>query len=243
MARADWSAKGMSPPRSSPAAPGSCARSPDSRAPAGAGYALENRLAMARTLGGLQGRLNIERQAPFFAAFREGLAARGRRADPRIGLLTPGKLNPSYAEQAHLARYLGFLLVEGADLAVRDDDRLYIRTIAGMKRIDALWHRVDPRLLDPLALDSHSAIGVAGLIDAMAADEVVIANAPGAGVLEAPAFAAFLPKLAETLLGEGLELHNIAPWWCGQDAERSPVEARLDDLLIAPAFSPAPLGL
>jgi len=182
------------------------------RAPAGAGYALENRLAMARTLGGLQGRLNIERQAPFFAAFRDGVAARCHRSDPRIGLLTPGRFNASYAEQAHLARYLGFLMVEGADLAVLDD-RLYVRTIAGLKRVDALWHRVDPRLLDPLALDSHSAIGVAGLIDAMAADAVVIANAPGSGVLEAPAFAAFLPQLAQTMLGDPLKLPNIATWW------------------------------
>jgi len=212
------------------------------RAPAGAGYALENRLAMARTLGGLQGRLNIERQAPFFAAFRDGLAAACQRVDPRIALLTPGRLNPSYAEQAHLARYLGFLLVEGADLAVLDD-KLYVRTIAGLKRIDALWRRVDPRLLDPLAFDSHSTIGVPGLIDAMAADNVVIANAPGAGVLEAPAFAAFLPMLAQHFLGEGLKLPNIATWWCGQDAERAHVAEALDSLLIAPAFGPSPLGL
>ena len=212
------------------------------RAPAGAGYALENRLAMARTLEGLQGRINIERQAPFFAAFRDGLAALCRRVDPRIGLLTPGRLNPSYAEQAHLARYLGFLLVEGADLAVRDD-KLYVRTIAGLKRIDALWRRVDPRLLDPLALDSHSKVGVPGLIDAMAAGNVVLANAPGSAMLEAPAFAAFLPRLAQQLLGEELKLPNIATWWCGQDAECAHVQGDLDSLLIAPAFGPNPLGL
>jgi uncharacterized circularly permuted ATP-grasp superfamily protein/uncharacterized alpha-E superfamily protein len=212
------------------------------RAPAGAGYALENRLAMARTLGGLQTRLNIERHAPFFAAFRDGLAALCRRVDPRIALLTPGRLNPSYAEQAHLARYLGFLLVEGADLAVLDD-KLYVRTIAGLKRVDALWRRVDPRLIDPLAFDSHSKIGVPGVIDAMAAGNVVIANAPGAAMLEAPAFAAFLPRLAEVLTGKGLELPNIATWWCGQDAERAQVEARLDSLLISPAFGVPALGL
>ncbi|MDV3459113.1 circularly permuted type 2 ATP-grasp protein [Sphingomonas sp. HF-S4] len=212
------------------------------RAPAGAGYALENRLAIARTLGELQSRLNIERHAPFFAAFREGVAAACRRAEPRIALLTPGRLNPSYAEQAHLARYLGFLLVEGADLAVLDD-QLYVRTIAGMKRVDALWHRLDPRLLDPLALDSHSTIGIPGVIDAVAAGNVVIANAPGAGLLEAPAFAAFLPRLAQVLTGEALKLPNIATWWCGQDAERDHVAAHLDSLLIAPAFGIAPLGL
>ncbi|QDX27581.1 hypothetical protein FPZ54_17260 [Sphingomonas suaedae] len=208
------------------------------RAPAGAGYALENRLAMARMLGGLQNRLNIERHAPFFAAFREGVAARCRRTDPRIALLTPGRFNPSYAEQAHLARYLGFLLVEGGDLAVLDD-RLYLRTIAGLKRVDALWRRVDPRLIDPLAFDSHSAIGVPGLIDAMAQGEVVIANSPGSGLMEAPAFAAFLPRLCTRLTGESLKLANIATWWCGQPRECAEVAADLDNMVIAPAFGVA----
>ena len=193
------------------------------RAPAGAGYALENRLAISRTLGGLQARFNVKRHAPFFAAFREGLAAACRRAEPRIGLLTPGRFNSSYAEQAHLARYLGLLLVEGADLAALED-KLYVRTIAGLKRVDALWNRVDPRLLDPLAFDSHSGIGVPGLIDAMAAGNVVISNAPGAGVLESAAFGAFLPRLAARLTGQDLKIPNIATWWCGQDQERARVD-------------------
>lgn len=212
------------------------------RAPAGAGYALENRLAISRTLESLQSRLNVERHAPFFAALRDGLAAACRRSEPRIGILTPGKFNPSYAEQAHLARYLGFLLVEGGDLAVRHD-QLYVRTIAGLKRIDALWRRVDPRMLDPLALNARSTIGVPGLIDAMAAGNVVISNAPGVGMLEAPAFAAFLPTLAERLCGEPLKLPTIATWWCGQPQECAHVLASLDTLLIAPAFGAAPLGL
>ncbi len=212
------------------------------RAPAGAGYALENRLAVGRTLGGLQAKLNIQRHAPFFAAFRAGLSALCRRADPRIGLLTPGRFNPTYPEQAHLARYLGLLLVEGADLAALEG-RVYIRTVAGLKRIDALWRRMDPRFLDPLALDSHSQIGVPGLIDAYEGGSVVIANAPGAGLLEARAFAAFLPALAERVLGAPLLLPNIATWWCGGAAERAHVEAVLDRLTIAPAFGPAPLGL
>ncbi|WP_375397510.1 circularly permuted type 2 ATP-grasp protein [uncultured Sphingomonas sp.] len=212
------------------------------RAPAGAGYALENRLATAQTLSGLQGRLNIERHAPFFAAFREGLAALCRRAEPRIGLLTPGRWNASYAEQAHLARYLGFLLVEGADLAVVED-RCYVRTIAGLKRIDALWRRTDPRLLDPLALDAHSRIGVPGLIDAFAAHNVLISNAPGAGVLEAPAFQAFLPRLATRLSGESLLLPSIATWWCGQDGARIEVAEAIESMMIGPAFGAAPIGL
>ncbi|WP_419807449.1 circularly permuted type 2 ATP-grasp protein [Sphingomonas sp.] len=212
------------------------------RAPAGAGFALENRLAVSRTLGGLQDRLNVRRHAPFFAALRAGLAAMCRRADPRIGLLTPGRYSPSYAEQAHLARYLGLLLVEGADLAALDG-QLYVRTIGGLKRIDALWRRIDARLLDPLAFDTHSQIGVPGLIDAWAAGNVVLSNAPGAGVLEPRAWAAFLPGLAEELTGEPLRLHNIATWWCGQDRERTRVERDLNRLVIAPAFTASPLGL
>ena len=212
------------------------------RAPAGAGYALENRLAASRVMGTLQTRLNVRRLAPFFSAFREGLAAVCQRSDPRIGLLTPGRYNQSYAEQAHLARYLGLLLVEGSDLAVRED-RLYVRTVEGLKRVDALWRRMDSRFIDPLAFDSRSAIGVPGLMDALAAGSVVLANAPGAGVVESAGMAAFMPALARRLLGETLRLPNIATWWCGQERERTHVEAALDRLLIAPAFGDGPAGL
>ncbi|AHE57080.1 hypothetical protein NX02_27470 [Sphingomonas sanxanigenens DSM 19645 = NX02] len=212
------------------------------RAPVGAGYALENRLAVSRVLGGLQTRLNIQRLAAFFSAVRAGLGAMCHRADPRIGLLTPGRYNPSYAEQAHLARYLGLLLVEGDDLAVHED-RLYVRTIEGLKRVDALWRQLNPRLLDPLAFDPRSQIGVPGLIDAMAAGDVVVANSPGSGVLESNAVSAFLPRLASALLGEPLKLPNIATWWCGQQPEFDHVRAALDTMVIAPAFETLPPGL
>ena len=212
------------------------------RNPIGAGYALENRLAVSRVLPGLQARLHVERLAPFFADLRAGIAASCRRSEPRMALLSPGRLNASYAEQAHLARYLGMLLVEGEDLATYGD-RVYLRTIEGFKRVDALWRRIDARLLDPLAFDSHSRIGVAGLIDAIAAGNVVVANAPGAGVLESAAFAAFLPRLAVRMTGEDLRLPNIATWWCGQDTERARVENSLETMVIAPAFATQPRGL
>ena len=212
------------------------------RTPIGAGYALENRLALSRVLPGLQGALNIRRLAPFFADLRAGIAAACHRAEPRIALLTPGRLNPSYAEQAHLARYLGLLLVEGEDLATHDD-RIYLRTIEGLKRVDALWRRVDSRMIDPLAFDSRSQIGVAGLVDAIAAGNVVVANAPGSGVLESAAFAAFLPRLSVRLTGEDLLIPNIATWWCGQDSERARVVADIDRMAIAPAFPTGPRGL
>jgi uncharacterized circularly permuted ATP-grasp superfamily protein/uncharacterized alpha-E superfamily protein len=212
------------------------------RAPTGAGYALENRLASSRVMGTLQTRLNVQRLAPFFSCFREGIAAACKRSDPRIGLLTPGRYNQSYPEQAHLARYLGMLLVEGDDLAVRDG-RLYVRTIEGLKRVDALWRRMDSRFLDPLAFDSGSRIGVPGLMDAIASGEAVIANAPGVGVVESPAFAAFLPALAKGLIGEELKLPNIATWWCGQDGPCRTMRGRLDELIVGPAFGEPVAGL
>ena len=208
------------------------------RAPAGLGLALENRLAAARALANL----DIADHAPFFAAMRAGLAASCARTDPRIGLLTPGRHSPGHSEQVQLARHLGFLLVEGADLAALDG-KLYVRTIRGLKRIDALWRCIDARLLDPLAFDSHSQIGVAGMADAWAAGNLVLANAPGAGVVEAPAFLAFLPALMEALTGAPPILPTLATWWCGQDRERAAVDQNLDRLLIAPAFGEAPLGL
>lgn len=212
------------------------------RSPAGAGYALENRLAASQVFGGLPARLNIHRLAPFFADLRKGIAASCKRAEPRIALLTPGRLNQSYAEQAHLARYLGLLLVEGADLAVHDN-RVYLRTIEGMKRVDALWQRMDARLIDPLTLDSRSEIGVPGLVDAISAGGTVVANFPGSAVLEAPLFAAFMPQLCQRLTGEALRLPNIATWWCGGDRELAHIREKFDRYVVAPAFAPVPVGL
>ncbi len=211
--------------------------------PAGAGYALENRIALSRATGDLYAERNVMRLASFFAAFRDGLAGSATRSAPRIGLLTPGRYNQSYAEQAHLARYLGFPLVEGADLDVRDD-KLFVRTIEGLKRIDVLWRRLDTRFLDPLAFDVSSQIGTPGLFDAYLAGNLVVANAPGAGVMESPVLAAFMPALARRVLDTELLIPNIATWWCGQTRERATVLKRLDEMVIEPAFNGVrPVGL
>jgi uncharacterized circularly permuted ATP-grasp superfamily protein len=134
------------------------------QAPSGAGYALENRLVLSRAFAGLYKSMNVERVAPFFEAFRDALRASADRDEPRIGLLTPGSFNETYFEHATLARYLGFLLVEGDDLAV-SGDRVHIRTVAGLKRLDVLLRRVDSNWLDPLELNASSHLGVPGLIE------------------------------------------------------------------------------
>jgi uncharacterized circularly permuted ATP-grasp superfamily protein/uncharacterized alpha-E superfamily protein len=205
------------------------------QAPSGAGYALENRLVLSRAYPGLYNATNVERLAPFFSDFREGLAAAASRSEPRICLLTPGPYSETYFEQAHLARYLGFLLVEGEDLVAREG-RVYVRTVAGLKRADVIWRRVDADFVDPLELNSASRLGVPGLIEAIREGGVAIANMPGSGVVESRALLGFLPALAKRLLGEELKLPNIATWWCGQPTERDLVTSRIDEMAIAGAF-------
>jgi uncharacterized circularly permuted ATP-grasp superfamily protein/uncharacterized alpha-E superfamily protein len=212
------------------------------RTPVGVGYALENRLALSRSTGDLLGAMNTRRLAPFFADLRRGLVADCARSEPRIGLLTPGRFNQSYAEQAHLARYLGLLLVEGEDLIVTDG-QLFVRTIQGLKRVDGLWRWMDSRFLDPLAFDGKSRIGVPDLFDACTRGGLMVSNWPGAGVIESRAFAAFLPQLSKAMLGEALILPNIATWWCGQPSERAHVADRFDNLVIGAAFDRDVAGL
>jgi len=201
----------------------------------GIGYALENRLALSRSTGGLLSDIHVRRLANFFAQLRSGMARACSRENPRIALLTPGRLNQSYPEQAHLARYLGFPLVEGRDLTV-SDDRLYVRTIAGPKRIDALWRWIDTNALDPLAFDSRTQIGVPDGFEAWLRSGVELFNAPGAEVLEAPAFAAYLPRLCEVLRNEAPILPNTPTLWCGDRAQADEVRDRFKDLVITSAF-------
>ncbi len=208
------------------------------QAPSGAGYALENRVALSRAFSDLYRTLNVERLAPFFQSMRSGLAALAERADPRICLMTPGALSETYFEQAYLARYLGFLLVEGADLLMQNG-RVHVRTVAGLKRADVIWRRIDADFADPLELNAASQLGVPGLLDSLRNGSTVMANALGTGAAESRAMMSFLPQLCQRLLGEDLSLPNLATWWCGQPKERADVLERLDSLVVASAFAPS----
>jgi uncharacterized circularly permuted ATP-grasp superfamily protein/uncharacterized alpha-E superfamily protein len=206
------------------------------QAPSGAGYALENRLALSRAMPDIYGALSVERLAPFFQAFQADLSSLSRRDDSRICVLTPGPLNETYFEHAYLARYLGFLLVEGEDLTVRHDG-VFIRTVSGLKRADVLVRRLDSDFADPLELNARSRLGVPGLVQAVRDKAVVVANALGSGLVEGRALLSFLPALAPAVLGRELALPNVATWWLGQAHAREEVLDRLDEMLIAPAFT------
>ena len=138
-------------------------------APSGLGYSLQNRLIVRTALPQAFHGSPVSRLHPFFRAFRASLAnlAEGsaRGEEPRVVLLTPGPANETYFEHAYLARYLGYPLVEGADLTTRDR-QVFIRTVGGLKRVDTIVRRVDSGFCDPLELNPHSVLGVPGLVHA-----------------------------------------------------------------------------
>jgi uncharacterized circularly permuted ATP-grasp superfamily protein/uncharacterized alpha-E superfamily protein len=206
------------------------------QAPSGAGYALENRLVTSHAWPAKYRSMNVERVAPFFRALRSSLTEAAERSQPRICLLTPGPYSETYFEQAYLARYLGFLLVEGDDLVVHQG-RTHVRTIAGLKRADVIWRRVDSDFIDPLELNGQSRLGVPGLISAMRNGHTVVSNVPGSGFAESRALMSFMPSIARHLLGEDLAMPNIATWWCGDREARRDVLANFDSMAIAGAFA------
>jgi uncharacterized circularly permuted ATP-grasp superfamily protein/uncharacterized alpha-E superfamily protein len=227
------------------------ARSPDgqwwvladrTQAPSGSGYALENRTIVADVLPDLFRTSNVLRLAPFFRAQRDALIALAqsnngpaRAGNPRIVLLTPGPHNETYFEHSYLARYLGFTLVEGADLTVRDR-AVYLKTVDGLEQVDVILRRVDDSFCDPLELRGESLLGVPGLVDAVVAGNVRVANALGSGLIETAAVMPFLPGLSRHLLGENLKLPSVATWWCGESYALDWVLKHLDSVVVKPAF-------
>lgn len=220
------------------------ARSPDGQwwvladrpqAPSGAGYALENRTIVSEVLPDLFRSSNVQRLAPFFRAQREVLMAMADCDNPLVVLLTPGPLNETYFEHSYLARYLGLTLVEGADLAVRDR-RVYLKTVGGLRQVNVVLRRVDDSFCDPLELRGDSFLGVTGLVEAVAAGNVRVANALGSGLIETAAIMPFLPGLSRHLLNEQLGLPSVATWWCGEDYALEQVLEHIDRVVIKPAF-------
>ena len=177
----------------------------------------------------------MQRLAPFFRAQREALTSLADCHQPRIVLLTPGPFNETYFEHSYLARYLGFTLVEGGDLTVRDRC-VYLKTVEGLRQVNVILRRVDDSFCDPLELRGDSILGVPGLVDAVIAGNVKIANALGSGLIETAATMPFLPGLCRHLLGETLKLPSVATWWCGQDYALNWVLDHLEGVVVKPAF-------
>ena len=219
------------------------------QAPSGAGYALENRTIIGRTFPDLLRDLRVKPLAGFFDTMRESLVHWGRTCAeqgndnsplrdselPLIVLLTPGRYNETYYEQAYLARYLGLPLVEAGDLTVRNGI-VWLKSLSGLQRVHVIMRRVDDDFCDPLELRADSALGVAGLTEAARRGNVLVANSLGSNLLESGALLGFLPALSQRLLGESLQMPSVATWWCGEPAALDEVIDKLDQLVIKPTF-------
>ncbi|MEA3150234.1 MAG: hypothetical protein QOD56_1173, partial [Gammaproteobacteria bacterium] len=204
--------------------------------PSGPGYALENRQIVSRVFPDILSDLGVRSLGSFFGALRENLLRHAPEGEsPLAVVLTPGSFNETYFEHAYLARQLGLPLVEGNDLTVRGDT-VYLKTLGGLRRVHAIFRRLDDDFCDPVELRPDSALGVPGLIAVVRAGRVVIANALGSGVLESAAWMGFMPAAAERLLGEELRLPSVATWWCGEKLALDYVIENIERLVIKPAY-------
>ena len=211
-----------------------------SDAPTGLGYALENRIVVSQTFPELFGDLGVQRLATFFRHHRDAVVGLTRGQTGHAVLLTPGAYNEAYFEHVYLARYLGLELVEGDDLSVRDGV-VYLRTLGGLERVSVIFRRLDSDFADPLELRADSALGVPGLVEAIRAGNVIMANALGGGVAESPALDAYLPNVSRALFGEDLLFRNIPTVWCGTNWGRAEGLARMNRSVIRNAFDALPL--
>ena len=208
-----------------------------SEAPSGAGYALENRIAISRMLPRVFQANHVNRLAPFFISLQETLMrlSPARRDNPHVALLSAGARDDSYFEDAYLARYLGYTLVEGSDLTVRDST-VMLKTLGGLIPVDAILRRPNSEDCDPLELNGSSTHGVGALVQAVRKGRVMVANALGSGIVEAPALRPFLERACEELLGEALMIPSVRTWWCGDASSLDFVLRHRDQLVIGPAY-------
>ncbi|MBK8256102.1 MAG: circularly permuted type 2 ATP-grasp protein [Polyangiaceae bacterium] len=222
------------------------ARGPDGRfwilsdrtqAPAGAAYALQNRMTLARAFPDVFRAMGVVPIGGFFGAIQDALTRFSRVGDdtPLTVLLTPGPYNETYFEHVFLSRHLGFPLVEGQDLIVRGDV-LFLKTLRGLRRVHAVLRRLDDDYCDPVELRSDSALGVPGLLAAVRAGNVLLANGIGSGIAETASIQAFLPAICEKRFGRSLLLPGVPSYWCGEPDSLAYTCDNLNQLVVKPTY-------
>lgn len=204
--------------------------------PGGCGFALENRIVISRAFPNVFRRCNVHRLAPYFIALRNHLKSLAKRnkENPHIAILSAGAGSESYFEDSFLARYLGFTLVETNDLVVRAGS-VMLKTLAGLAPIDVIMRRQQGNSLDPLELGG-GAPGIAGILQVIRDENVVVVNAPGSGLVESPIFMAFMPRICTAMLHTDLLLPGVATWWGGETESLQLMLDRIDQINLLPAF-------
>ncbi len=210
------------------------------QAPSGLGYAMENRRVISRAVPELYRSAGLHQVRPYLSALRTTLlesAPESAGEDPRVVVLSPGTASETAYDQAFLASSLGFPLVQGHDLTVRDG-AVWTKGFAGVQQVHVILRRVDATWSDPLELRGDSQLGVAGLTEAVRRGSVRVVNGLGSGILENPALLPFLPAASELLLGEPLRIEAVPTLWCGDPHSREQVLDRLDELVVRAVDTP-----
>ena len=206
----------------------------NARTPSGVSYMLENREAMLRLCPELFREFRIaavDSYPDLLLETMRSVAPHGAGPTPRCVVLTPGHYNSAYYEHSFLADSMGVELVEGADLVV-DDDRVWMRTIGGLVRVDVIYRRIDDDFLDPLVFRPDSALGVPGLIAAYAAGNVAIINAPGNGIADDKAIYSYMPEIVKFYTGAEAKLPNVETFRCREPEALKYVLDNLPDLVV-----------
>ena len=215
------------------------------RVPSGVSYMVENRRVTKRTFPELfADNYSIRPVAGYPAELLDMLVSLSPRPvkHPEVVVLTPGVFNSAYFEHSYLAQRMGAELVEGGDLLV-EDDKVYMRTVAGLSQVDVIYRRIDDLFLDPLAFRKDSVLGVPGLFNAWKKGNVALANAPGAGVADDKIIYTYVPKIIKYYLDEDPILPNVPSYLCVDKLERQHVLENLDKLVVKPANESGGYGM
>ncbi|BDB41631.1 MULTISPECIES: circularly permuted type 2 ATP-grasp protein [Mycobacterium] len=214
------------------------------RSPSGVSYVMENRRTMARVFPNLFATHRVRTVDDYAAHLLRALrnSAATNEADPTVVVLTPGVYNSAYFEHSLLARQMGVELVEGRDLFCRDN-QVYMRTTAGERQVDVIYRRIDDTFLDPLQFRADSVLGVAGLVNAARAGNVVISSSIGNGVGDDKLVYTYVPTIIEYYLGEKPLLANVETYRCWLDDEREEVLDRIHELVIKPVEGSGGYGI
>jgi uncharacterized circularly permuted ATP-grasp superfamily protein len=213
------------------------------RSPSGVSYVMENRRTMARVFPDLFARHRVRPVGDYATHLLRALRASASHvAEPTIVVLTPGVHNSAYFEHSLLARQMGVELVEGRDLFCKDNV-VYILTTEGERPVDVIYRRIDDDFLDPLHFRPDSVLGVAGLLNAARAGNVVIANAIGNGVGDDKLTYTYVPDLVRYYLNEKPLLPNVDTFRCWLPEELSHVLAHLDELVVKPVEGSGGYGI
>ena len=203
------------------------------QAPSGAGYSLENRIVMSKVIPELNEKTYRKRLSPYFSQLQQTVDTLGNNTNenPNVVFLTPGPGNETYFEHVYLSSYLGYTLVQGNDLLVRDGF-VWLKSIDQLERVDVIIKRLDDSWCDPLELRRDSLLGIPGLLQVIRLGNVAVVNPPGTSVLENYGLMAFMQNACKFLLKEPLLMPSVATWWCGQAKELKFVLENLPKLII-----------